>query len=276
MTYDGYSLIRIESAKHIVTAIVDNPPLNVITLPLYAELVRFSKELEADDDALVLVMKSADPDFFLAHFDVEALIGMPTDGPAVRGASNEYHAMCERFRTMGKATIAQIEGRVGGGGSELVASFDMRFGVKGKTKISQMEVAVGILPGGTGTQRWPRLVGRGRALEAILGCIDLDAETAERWGYLNRAFEAHEIGPYVEWLAGRIASFPAPAVRLAKQAVDASALPVAEGLAEEGYLFQLLMREPSAQEAMRRFMASGGQTREGELAMGELTGKLGG
>jgi hypothetical protein len=65
-------------------------------------------------------------------------------------------------------------------------------------------------------------------------------------------------------------------VRLAKQAVDASALPVAEGLAEEGYLFQLLMREPSAQEAMRRFMASGGQTREGELAMGELTGKLGG
>lgn len=208
MTYDGYSLIRIESAKHIVTAIVDNPPLNVITLPLYAELVRFSKELEADDDALVLVMKSADPDFFLAHFDVEALIGMPTDGPAIRGASNEYHAMCERFRTMGKATIAQIEGRVGGGGSELVASFDMRFGVKGKTKISQMEVAVGILPGGTGTQRWPRLVGRGRALEAILGCIDLDAETAERWGYLNRAFEAHEIGPYVEWLAGASHPFP--------------------------------------------------------------------
>jgi len=275
MTYEGYKRIHITRDKRIVTAVIDNPPLNIITLELYGELVRFSKELEADDEALVLVMKSADPDFFIAHFDVGALIAMPTDAPAERGAHNEYHAMCERFRTMGKATIAQVEGRVGGGGSELIASFDMRFGVKGKTKISQMEVAVGILPGGTGTQRWPRLVGRGRALEAILGCIDVDAETAERWGYLNRAFEAHEIDPYVKWLAGRIASFPAPAVRLAKMAVDASALPLAEGLAEEAWLFQRVMREPSAQEAMRRFLASGGQTREGELAMGELTLKMG-
>ena len=146
----------------------------------------------------------------------------------------------------------------------------MRFGVTGKTIVNQMEVPLGILPGGTGTQRWPRLVGRGRALEAILGGIDVDAETAERWGYLNRALKANEIGPYVDRLARRIASFPAPAVRLAKQAVDASALPLADGLVEEAFLFQQLMREPSARAAIKRFLEVGGQTREGELRVAEL------
>ena len=275
MPYENYNHLRIVQEGRVVTAIIDNPPINLITLPLYQELIRLSKELEADDDTLVFVMKSADRDFFIAHFDVMALLDMDVKAQPVRGAPNEYHAMCERFRTMGKATIAQIEGRVGGGGSELVASFDMRFGVKGKTRINQMEVAVGILPGGTGTQRWPRLVGRGRALETILGCVDIDAETAERWGFLNRAFEAHEIGPYVEMLAKRIASFPAPAVRLAKRAVDASALPLTEGLAEEAYLFQQLMREPSARDAMKKFLDQGGQTREGEIGVDELAGRIG-
>ena len=88
---------------------------------------------------------------------------------------------------MDKVTIAQIEGRVGGGGSELVSSMDMRFGVIGKTVVNQMEVPLGILPGGGGTQRLPRLVGRGRAMEIVLGAQDLDAETAERWGYLNES-----------------------------------------------------------------------------------------
>ena len=276
MSYDEYRLLRIAREGRVVTATIDNPPVNVITLALYGELVRLSKELEADDSAVVFVLKSADPDFFLAHFDVTVLLGMPTDTPPSReaAAKNEYHAMCERFRTMDKVTIAQIEGRAGGGGSELAASFDMRFGVRGKTVINQMEVPFGILPGGTGTQRWPRLVGRGRALEAILGGIDIDAETAERWGYLNRAFAAGQIGPYVEWLARRIASFPPTAVRLAKQSVAASARPLAEGLAEEAYLFQILMREPSARRNMAHALELGVQTREAELAIGELSARI--
>jgi enoyl-CoA hydratase/carnithine racemase len=188
MAYDSYKLIRIEKTGKVVTATVDNPPINLVTLALYGELAALSKEVDADDDALVFILKSANPDFFLAHFDVSAILSFPTDQPAARDAApNEYHAMCERFRTMGKATIAQIEGRVGGGGSELAASFDMRFGVIGKTIINQMEVPLGILPGGTGTQRWPRLVGRGRAIEAILGGIDIDAKTAEHTGAISIA-----------------------------------------------------------------------------------------
>ena len=186
-----------------------------------------------------------------------------------------YHLMCERFRTMPKATIAQIEGRVGGGGSELASSFDMRFGVRGKTKINQMEVPLGILPGGSGTQRLPRLVGRGRALEIILAGDDLDAETAEQWGYLNRALYADQIGPFVISLARRIASFPPEAVRLAKASVDAADMPLKEGLLEEAYLFQQLMRTDDAQRNMKRFLEIGGQTREGELEVNELSRRLG-
>ena len=98
-----------------------------------------------------MVFKSADPDFFIAHFDVEAILAGSTAGEAQRNHEpNSFHVLCERMRRMDKVTIAQIEGRVGGGGSELAASMDMRFGIRGKTIVNQMEVPIGILPGGTG------------------------------------------------------------------------------------------------------------------------------
>ena len=275
MSYD-YDLLDVRIDGRRATVTIDNPPINIITPPLYAELARLAGELKADPDLTVVVLKSANPDFFLAHFDVEEILKFPTDTEAERDSElNPYHVMCERFRTMDKVTIAQIEGRVGGGGSELVSSFDMRFGVRGQTIINQMEVPLGILPGGTGTQRLPRLVGRGRAMEIVLGGDDLDAETAERWGYLNRIFEADEIDAWVEALAKRIASFPVEAVRLAKASVDAAALPLEQGLKEEAYLFQRLLRTDGAQKNMRRFLEIGGQTRDGELQVGELARQLG-
>jgi enoyl-CoA hydratase/carnithine racemase len=274
MAYD-YELLQVEIEGRLATVTVSNPPINLISIPLYMELVALSEELAADPDLTVVVMKSADPDFFLAHFDVEAILMFPTDEPAERSeVLNDFHQMCERFRTMDKVTIAQIEGRVGGGGSELAASFDMRYGVRGKTRINQMEVPLGILPGGSGTQRLPRLMGRGRALEVILGADDLDAETAERWGYLNRIFEPEEIEAFVTRLARRIAGFPAPAVRLAKRSTDAAGPDPQAGLVEEAYLFQQLLRTEEAPVAMRRFLEIGGQTREGELEVNELSARL--
>jgi enoyl-CoA hydratase/carnithine racemase len=260
----------------VAFATVDNPPINLITLPLFGELTRLGQQIGGDDDVRVMVLRSANPDFFLAHFDVSAILQLPTAGEAERSPDNAYHQMCERYRTMEKVTIAQIEGRVGGGGSELAQAFDMRFGVRGRTLVNQMEVPLGILPGGGGTQRLPRLVGRGRALEIILGGEDLDAETAERWGLLNRALAAEEIGGFVEALAGRIAKFPPEAVRLAKRAVNCAADPLREGLVEEAYLFDSLLRTEDAKQSMRRFLELGGQTREGELRVGELSGKISG
>ena len=108
----------------------------------------------------------------------------------------------------------------------------------------------------------------------ILGGIDLDAETAERWGYLNRALPAAEIADFVDALARRMAAFPPQALRLAKQAVNSAEKPLSEGLIEEDFLFQTLLRTPDAPKAMRRFLELGGQTREGELRVAELSGEL--
>lgn len=275
MAYDNYALLKIEISRGVARAVVDAPPINVMTLPLFGELMRFGAQVGDDDDVSVVVLSSANPDFFIAHFDVEAILAFPIDSEAERTPHNVFHQMCERYRTMPKVSIAQIEGRVGGGGCELIQAFDMRFGVTGKTVINQMEVPLGILPGGGGTQRLPRLVGRGRALEIILGGDDLDAATAERWGLLNRAMAANAIAPFVDALAARIASFPRDAVDLAKQSVNAAELPLEEGLVEEAYLFQRLLRSQGAQENMRRFLDLGGQTRDAELEMGELSGRLG-
>lgn len=275
MAYE-YEFLNVEIEGRLAVVTISNPPINIFTPALYMEMSALTIELKADPSLTVVVFKSADPDFFIAHFDVEAILQFPIDKDAEKDQElSEFHLMCERVRTMDKVTIAQIEGRVGGGGSEFSASMDMRFGVIGKTKINQMEVPLGILPGGTGTQRLPRLVGRGRAMEIVLGGDDLDAETAERWGYLNRIFAADAIDDWVMSLARRIASFPVEAVRLAKESVNAAEMPLGDGLVEEAYLFQRLLRTDGAQTNMRRFMELGGQTREGEMRVGELNAELG-
>src|SRR5262249_3528697 len=158
-----------------------------------------------------------------------------------------------------------IEGRARGGGSELALAFDMRFGTLGRTLLSQPEVAVGIIPGGGGTQRLSRLVGRGRALEIVLGAQDLDADVAASYGYINRAFPEGEMRPFVDALARRIASFPAGAVRLAKEAVGIGDGTLRDQLRQEAQLFARSYLLPDARERMDAFMAAGGQTREVEL-----------
>ncbi|MDX1383561.1 MAG: enoyl-CoA hydratase/isomerase family protein, partial [Thermoanaerobaculia bacterium] len=224
MAYD-YERVRVRSEDGVLVATIDNPPINLFSLELYAELAAFTAEVEADPEVRVLVLQSANPDFFIAHFDVEAILAFPTDRePELEEELNDFHAMCERLRTMPKATIAKVAGRVGGGGSELVASCDMRFGALGLARVNQMEVALGILPGGSGTQRLPRLLGHGRALELILSSDDLDAETGERWGYFNRALPPAELDGFVDALAQRIAAFPAEAIALAKASVNNAAM----------------------------------------------------
>lgn len=270
---DPDELLSTRTEGGVCWATVSAPPLNVLTVELLRELNAFGRRITTDDGIHAVVLQSADPDFFIAHFDVAAILSWPTeDGPRPSdGKLTGFHRMCETFRTMGKATLVKVAGRIGGGGAELAASCDMRFGLLSRTVLNQMEVPLGILPGGSGTQRLPRLVGRGRALEIVLGGIDVDAVTLERWGWLNRAFDSIEaLDHYVDGLARRIASYPPEAVRLAKQAVDAADVDPVPGLLREAELFEQLRCRDDAQTTMRRFLECGGQTIEGELRMGEL------
>lgn len=269
----AFNLLSIEIADRVCWARVDAPPVNVMTIDLLRELMRFASAVSTDENIRAVVVQSADPDFFIAHFDVSAILQFPVDEEAVRGTElSGFHVMCETFRTMAKPTIAKINGRVGGGGAELAASMDMRFGVLNKTIINQMEVPLGILPGGSGTQRLPWLVGRGRAMEMVLGGIDIDAQTAERWGWLNRAFESEaELDSYVDILARRIASFPATAVRLAKESILAALPDPTDALIDEAFRFQQTLRDPASAARMTAFLERGGQTREGELRVSEIS-----
>ncbi len=277
MAYDSYKALNVRVDRGVAFVTIDNPPINLIDLALMRDLDAIGKEVEADEDVRVVVFQSANPEFFIAHFDIEAILRVPIGAPPSRPERpGIFQAIVDRFRTMPKATIAKIEGCARGGGSEFSLSLDMRFAAIGRALLSQPEVAIGIIPGGSGTQRLPRLMGRGRAMEIVLGCEDFDAETAERYGYINRALPAEEIGPFVDRLAYRIASFPAEAIALAKASVAAADdLPTVEGLIEEAHNFNRSVATNAAQTRMRRAMEMGAQTRVVELRLGDLMGRLG-
>src|SRR5258707_2209597 len=208
MPYDDYQRLRIAVGDGICRATIDNPPINLLNAELIIELGRFGAEVAADDEVRVVVVDSADAEFFVAHADVTLIQQLPTGDTTLHDVPSPFVAMADAFRTMPNATIAVIEGIARGGGSELALSFDMRFAALGKARLAQPEVVLGIIPGGGGTQRLARLIGRGRALEVILGCDDIDAATAEAWGYVNRALPADSLRPFVDTLANRIASYP--------------------------------------------------------------------
>jgi enoyl-CoA hydratase/carnithine racemase len=178
----------------------------------------------------------------------------------------------ERFRNMPKVTIAKIEGRTRGGGSEMALAVDMCFAAAGKAIFCHPEVAIGLVPGGGATQRLPRLIGRGRALEVLLGCNDFSAELAERYGYINRALPVDELTPFVEKRARRIASFPAHAIAHAKAAVDRGAFSsIAEGLLVEANESDLSVASEVTQARVTEVLKLGAETYEGELEMDYLS-----
>lgn len=277
MDYSGYQTLRVALAQGVARVTLDNGAINLLDKPMFKELLRLVDQLAADDAVRVVVLASANPDFFIAHFDVGLILRFPADAP-VAGAEpaplSPFHRMCEALRTMPKTTIAVIEGRAGGGGSEIALSCDMRFALRDRAVFNQPEVALGILPGGSGTVRLSRLLGRSRALEVVLGCDDVSAELAEAWGWVNRALPADELWPHVDRLAARIASFPAHAVAAAKASVLRAEKDVVADLQAEAAAFQGTLGDAGTRAAMQRFLASGGQTPAGELRLGALAAEL--
>jgi enoyl-CoA hydratase/carnithine racemase len=266
------SLVRVSVEGGVATLRIDAGPINLMTVEMFKQLSRAIEAVAGDSTVQAVVLRSANPEWFIAHFDVEAILGFPTDAPPA-STLNNFHRMCEMLRTMPKATIAVIEGRVGGGGSEVALSCDMRFATPNAI-FNQPEVAIGLIPGGSGTVRLPRLIGRSRAMEVILGCEDIDAATAERWGWVNRVLPTEQIDAFVERLATRIAGFPTAAVIAAKRSVLAAESGVHEDLLAEGDLFTAVLSDPAGRAAMESFLAAGGQTPEGERRLGDLAGEL--
>jgi enoyl-CoA hydratase/carnithine racemase len=265
VAYDGYQALRIAVDGGIARATIDHPPINLLDLALISELDRFRGEVEEDPSVRVVVFDSADPEFFVAHADVTLLQSLPTDDTELHSDLGPFHLFIERLRSLPKATIAVIEGIARGGGSEFALSCDMRFAALGRAVLAQPEVLVGLIPGGGGTQRLHRLIGRGRTLEVVLGGDDLDAQTAADWGYVNRALPPDEVRPFVDSLATRIASCSTQAIARAKRAVDAALPDPKNGLLVEDQVFRECLGDADARMRMEAFLAAGGQTRKVEV-----------
>jgi enoyl-CoA hydratase/carnithine racemase len=175
MRYSDYSCFQFRFDSGVAFVSIDHPPINLLDEVLSEEFDKLGRELEADMGVRVVVLQSALADFFIAHS------GLGRVGAASKTVSHTRsfrltQAIGERFRNMPKVTIAKVEGRARGGGSEIALAVDMCFAAVGKAIFGQPEMAVGLVPGGGSTQRLPRLIGRGRALEVLIGCNDLSAE----------------------------------------------------------------------------------------------------
>lgn len=274
MDYSDLKSLRVVVKDRVAFVTIDHPPINLFDIDLIKQINELSNRMKVDDEVRVLVLRSANPDFFIAHADVEMIRAQPVASEEVSQTPNGFQRMTEKFRLLPQVTIGQIEGRAGGGGSELLLSLDMRFASIGRTVLSQPEVALGILPGGGGTQRLPRLVGRSRAMEIILGCQDFDAELAEKYGYVNRAVPADKLETFVDELAYRIAQFSPKAVAHAKASVNAADVGLTDALALERHHFDKTVVSDEAQRLLLRFLEIGGQTREGELDLANLVRQL--
>jgi enoyl-CoA hydratase/carnithine racemase len=247
------------------------PPMNLLGPELVRDLVSLIQRAEADDEVRVVVFSSADPEYFISHVDLTRIAEYRQEAARLTGEAS-IALLFHHLSASHVVTIAQIEGRVRAAGSEFVLACDMRYAARETAIFAQFEPAFGELPGGGAAQHLTRLMGRGRALEVMLSAADYDAELAERYGWINRALPAAELGRFVSTLAHRIAGFPAAAHADVKDRVNAIALAPAADFRRDSDLFAAGVREPEAQARIQAAMQRGLQTRDAELDFARVLG----
>jgi enoyl-CoA hydratase/carnithine racemase len=253
---------RVDGA--VLVAEILAPPMNLLGPELVRDLVSVIQRAEADEACKVLVFTSGDPDYFISHVDLTRVAEYRQEAAKLVGAPS-IALLFRHLSASRLVTIAQIEGRVRSGGSEFVLGCDMRFAARETAVFAQFESAFGQLPGGGATQHLARLMGRARALEVLLSAADYDAETAERYGWINRALPGQELAGFVQQLAHRIAGFPAAGLRSIKERVNAITLAATEDFRHDSDLFGEQVRDPETQRRIHAAMSHGLQSRQAEL-----------
>src|SRR5689334_3174953 len=212
--------------------------------------------MDASPSLRVVVFESAHPAFYLSHFDLTGKTGNITTAVGQSGLPILIDTFV-RLTHSPVVSIAKIRGCVRGVSSEFVLACDMRFASRENMRLGHPEVGVGLHPGGGGTERLPHLVGRGRALEIILGADDFDGDTAARYGYVNRALPDAELDGFVDVLARRIASFDRRAIAAAKHLVNEVSLPSADRLLDAITSFATALTWPEAQHRIQAVLERG-------------------
>jgi enoyl-CoA hydratase/carnithine racemase len=268
-----FETLRVRKEGAVLFAEIAAPPMNLLGPELVRDLVSLIQRAEADNAIQVLVFKSADPDYFISHVDVTKVKEYREEAAKLTGEAS-IGLLFRHLSASRLVTIAQIEGRVRGAGSEFVLACDMRFAARESAIFSQPEQGFGLLPGAGGIQQLTRLLGRARALEVVLSADDYDAGLAERYGWINRALPAAALPEFVRTLAHRIAGFPAAARAMVKDRINAISLAPADDFRRDSDLFLECSRQPETQRRMGVAMTRGFQTRDGEMALGVMVTDL--
>ena len=208
----------------------DNGPVNLVDPDSVDQLAALVGRIESDPALTVVVFRSDTPGYFMAHWDFladNARVAAMPPGPT---GLHPYLDNLVRLSRVPVATISEIRGRARGAGSEFVLATDIRFASE-RAVLGQFEVGVGAVPGGGPMARLGRLVGRGRALEILLGGDDVPAARAAEYGYVNRLVPDGEIEDVTDAFARRIATFDRAAVAGIKKLVDVATLPADEEFA---------------------------------------------
>src|SRR6266446_3688829 len=272
-TRQTFETLTVSNEGAVLFAEIAAPPMNLEGPELIRDLVSLIQRAEADDAVQVIVFKSADPDYFISHVDVTR-IKENRDAAARLNGDPSIGQLFRHLSASRLVTIAQIEGRVRGVGSEFILACDMRFAARESAIFGQFEPAFGVIPGAGGAQHLTRLMGRGRALEVMLSAQDYDADLAERYGWINRALPADEIDDFVSSLAHRIAKFPAAGHAVVKDRVNAIALPTVEDIRRDSDLFLEGTRTNEFQELTKAALKRGFQTREAEMDLAQFVSDL--
>jgi enoyl-CoA hydratase/carnithine racemase len=254
-----------ESAAHVRVieetpaywrVVFQNPPFNVVDDSMWEGLQDLLARMDASQSVRVVVFESAYPDFYLSHFDLSGKTGKYNTvvGPSSLPIPLDTYV---RLAKSPVATIARIRGCVRGVSSEFVLACDMRFASRENTRLGQPEVGVGLHPGGGGAERLPHIVGRGRAFEIILGADDYDGESAERYGYVNRALPDAALDAFVDALARRIASFDRRAIAAAKSLVNQVSLPSNDSILDAWNSFLIALTWPESQQRVQAVLKRG-------------------
>src|ERR1700681_3100637 len=236
--------------------VFDYPPFNIVDADIFQALQGLLVRMDTTESLRVVVFESAIPDFYLAHFDLTGKLGNIMTAIGASGLP----ILMDTFVRLTKSpvvSIAKIRGCARGVSSEFVLACDMRFASRENTRLGHPEIGVGLHPGGGGTERLPHLVGRGRALEIVLGANDFDGDTAERYGYVNRALPDAELDGFVEALAHRIASFDRRAISAAKGLINEVSLPSADRLLNALNSFTTALTWPETQPRIQALLERG-------------------
>ena len=254
----------------------NHPPLNIFGPDMLPQLNAIITALETDAHVKVVVIDSAVEGFFLTHYNFVAPLEETTRLPPGPTGLQQLPDMLVRLSRAPVVSIVAIRGRATGVGSELALASDMRFASREQAILSQWEVGAGLVPGGGPMARLPRLIGRGRALEVLLGADDIRGDVAERYGYVNRALPDAELDAFVDALATRIASFDKQAIAETKRLVNRNSLPPDAEIAPEWDAFLASLGRPAAQARIRMLFERGfHQPGDVETRLGYHVGLLG-